>query len=1101
MSLTVMAKLNGEEYHVDPLKREKEASHKSPNVQPSEEKNLKQLEESINKCSFGLEHIVRELAQLFLITNVSDYAGAAAKMLISGHTLELVDGHSSYIPLRWFKAVYRKLEDETNNAKIFVISVLGIQSSGKSTLLNTMFGLDFSVSAGKCTRGAFASLIPCASDALDHQVLPSKLSEPSKSSFDYLLIIDTEGLRGSGDPELRKHDNKLATFAIGIADFTVVNISGENHNEIKEFLEIAVHAFLKMQLVNEKKICKIVLQNVVATDATEKLVLDRLKLINDLDKMAKLAAIQENCEDKFQKLNDIISFDVNKDVFYLRSLLKGSPPMAPVNPEYGRAVQRVKENIISLMCSESRFQFSVFQFRERVCNIWLAMQKENFIFSFRNTIEVRAYKSLDRKYFDEFVNLLVNGLAQLDRKIEILIKRCGTLNELEATRCSCTEDVHKEGEALGKAMENAMQEFFKTNEDKATLDQWRENVMNRIKQDKEIQVRQIKENLEANYHHWQNRKKVNEKKQTYKKVFIQNATKFIISADNTKGAEECKVEFEQKWQQWIEDVPECQERKTDVKKEMGDVLCFNDACLVKEMTEKLKEQNFSILNFMYMRPVIDLEKIIVSHSYSQRFGKCISKHFLQQQHEHERKCLSAVTKISDQAKEKAISFAKDTSNSGDKCGKNHIVQLYEKVITTIEERLADENVKLHTSVKCDILLYSFANACQIFDKMEEEYFKERDLRGELTNDLRDPLENLFVNSCSQMGKEVLAASSIFDVVQKLFESQLKRTMGPVVASKLMKVERNYQSKGQLHASALIHLGKEGKFESYIPYLKNAVKFLENHLMESIENYCLDHKNVSSINKLLKDEADKIENEVFNAISYASEQTKLKSGKLNFWIQCFVKVCSTIDIRNEMFVVQTAIVGDLKNIDLFEGKIREKVTQCLESLVKHGVDRATMRKWNPSPHDHLFALMHGCQSCCPFCGVLCEKSSQNHPGVKHATGIHRPQCLNSFTDIQTGELDVNICTQWLSVGGRFSNSDTSGEWHQYKDYMTVNDYYESWSMSSDSTYDASIYWQWFLATFSKELADHFGAKHPQIPPIWETRCFELAEAELRHTYDI
>jgi hypothetical protein len=83
MSLTVMAKLNGEEYHVDPLKCEKEASHKSPNAQPSEEKNLKQLEESINKCSFGLEHIVRELAQLFLITNVSDYAGAAAKMLLN----------------------------------------------------------------------------------------------------------------------------------------------------------------------------------------------------------------------------------------------------------------------------------------------------------------------------------------------------------------------------------------------------------------------------------------------------------------------------------------------------------------------------------------------------------------------------------------------------------------------------------------------------------------------------------------------------------------------------------------------------------------------------------------------------------------------------------------------------------------------------------------------------------------------------------------------------------------------------------------------------------------------------------------------------------
>ena len=35
-----------------------------------------------------------------------------------------------------------------------VISVLGIWSTGKSVLLNTMFGLQFSVGIGKCMQGA-----------------------------------------------------------------------------------------------------------------------------------------------------------------------------------------------------------------------------------------------------------------------------------------------------------------------------------------------------------------------------------------------------------------------------------------------------------------------------------------------------------------------------------------------------------------------------------------------------------------------------------------------------------------------------------------------------------------------------------------------------------------------------------------------------------------------------------------------------------------------------------------------------------------------------------------------------------------------------------
>ena len=299
-SLQVMARLH-QEYRQASLnlqkKRKKERS--KSDTRSSEEERLKQLEESISKCSFGLEHVIRELAQLHQLYEIptNDYAGAAAEMLLSGQPLELLDGDSSYIPLQWFDSVYRQLEFKTNNAKIFVISVLGIQSSGKSTMLNTMFGLEFPVSAGRCTRGAFASLIPVG-DALQ-----------TASDIQYLLVIDTEGLRGSTDSQLREHDNELATFSIGVADITIVNIFGENHNDMKEFLEIAVHAFLKMKLVKEKKTCKIVHQNVAATDATDKLTVDRFHLKQDLDKMAKLAAHQENCEGKFQRIDDIISFD------------------------------------------------------------------------------------------------------------------------------------------------------------------------------------------------------------------------------------------------------------------------------------------------------------------------------------------------------------------------------------------------------------------------------------------------------------------------------------------------------------------------------------------------------------------------------------------------------------------------------------------------------------------------------------------------------------------------------------------------------------------------------------------------------------------------
>ena len=1078
MSLQVMARLH-QEYRVASLnlqKKRKKTCNKS-DTRSSEEERLKQLEESISECSFGLEHVIRELAQLHQLYEIptNDYAGAAAEMLLSGQPLELLNGDSSYIPLRWFDNVYAKLEHKTNNAKIFVISVLGIQSSGKSTMLNTMFGLEFPVSAGRCTRGAFASLIPVG-DTLK-----------SASNFEYLLVIDTEGLRGSTDSKLREHDNELATFSIGVADVTIVNIFGENHNDMKEFLEIAVHAFLKMKLVEEKKTCKIVHQNVAATHATDKLTVDRFHLKQDLDKMAKLAAHQENCEGKFQRIDDIISFDENEDVFYIPSLLKGSPPMAPVNPNYGRGIQRIKENIIALMCSKEKVQISVSKFRERVTNLWKAMQKENFIFSFRNTIEVRAYTSLDRKYFEESVNLMVMGMAELEGKIQVGLRRCTTRDERKRKWDVSKIQIREEAEELRKKMEIEMQVFFETSEDKTTLEQWKENVMHKISQFKENQQIAITRSCAATFSYLQDRQDVEEKKQAYEKELLQKAKMFIISAHDTDDMEKCKTAFEQEWQQWIVDVPQCQESKINLDSEMMDVLCDTSQVLNAEMTEKLKQKDHLILNFTETAPMIDADQLSISY-----FNQFINYVVQQKQ-----QVLSLAIRIKDQAIEKALDFAKLTSKSGARCTRNDLTQMYHKVITTINKETEKSCFKFHKSLKCDILLFTFANAYKIFDEMEERYFQERDIKSELENNLRPRLETYFLNLCRKMEKEVLAATSVVDVLHRPIESEINRRMGPAVTAELLK-KSTYQSKGPFHASVLIQLGEKGMFELYIPYLENSVKFLRNKLAESIENYCLKQEPVF-ITALLENETTKTKEKVFAAILKANMLTKSANEKLTFWIQRFVENCSTLAITKEMFAV-AAIDEDLKDVDVFEAKVRANVEEFLESLVKRGVDQASFLKWDPAPHESLFTSMFGCQNLCPFCKGLCDQTVQGHAG-SHSTRIHRPQGLTGYRRIKSGILSSSICTTDVAGEREFRNLDTCHVLHPYKDYRSVNSYYKSWSIPPDSSFEASTYWQWFMATFSKDLAEHYKAKEPKIHSTWKKRTFKEVREHLRKEYNI
>lgn len=130
-------------------------------IPPDQTEENKMNESRINS-SVGLEHILRELGQVYEATwqtterhKYQCLPQIAADLLISGHPLELMDGDASHVPMIWIENVMQELNQTLKNPRVFVISILGLQSSGKSTLLNTMFGLHFSVSAGRCTRGAY----------------------------------------------------------------------------------------------------------------------------------------------------------------------------------------------------------------------------------------------------------------------------------------------------------------------------------------------------------------------------------------------------------------------------------------------------------------------------------------------------------------------------------------------------------------------------------------------------------------------------------------------------------------------------------------------------------------------------------------------------------------------------------------------------------------------------------------------------------------------------------------------------------------------------------------------------------------------------------
>ncbi|XP_030595640.1 interferon-induced very large GTPase 1-like [Archocentrus centrarchus] len=501
---------------------------------------LGEISKQLQSATFGLEHIFREMGQIYEAyraiegesrhSDWSKYPELAAQLMISGHPVELMDGDVGHVPLTWISSLLEEAIKKLGDQTVFVLSVLGLQSSGKSTMLNTMFGLQFAVSAGRCTKGAFMQLL--------------KVSEEMKKDFkiDYVLVVDTEGLRAlelEGNAT-RQHDNELATFVVGLGNLTLINIFGENPSEMQDILQIVVQAFMRMKEVKLSPSCVFVHQNVTDVAAAEKNMDGKRRLQEKLDQMAKLAAEEEVCN--AECFSDVIEFDVQKDVKYCAQLWEGSPPMAPPNPGYSESIQDLKNTILSKASKSPGITLS--QFKTKVQDLWNALLNENFVFSFKNTLEIAVYRKLEAQYGNWTWTLRSNMLAienQLHNRIEN-----GNLDKVEVIY------LKKESNKTHETIRKAMTTYFEDDKENEMLVQWRGRFETKVKEFRNEQVSTVKRKLDEVIEQKKARKKLDDKKTEFEDKLLQKSKELAQQLkDKAKDEEELKKHFSSVWRGWV----------------------------------------------------------------------------------------------------------------------------------------------------------------------------------------------------------------------------------------------------------------------------------------------------------------------------------------------------------------------------------------------------------------------------------------------------------------------------------------------------------------------------------------------------------------------
>ena len=338
------------------------------------EKGGKKTKQCINlynlllDLSVGIESIFREVGQMYelMIKNelcVEKLPLLAASLLLGGLALEIMDGNALSCSIHWIESVLVEVEElfkvqmniGRRDPELFVVTILRTQTTDKSTLLNTMFGVQFPVNAGGCTKGAFLQLVPL------------KIEE---CAYDAIILVDTEGLETPEYEKFKTH-NEIATFVLGISDLVLINFGGESHSHLLTFSGVR-QTFLRANQENFLPSVMLVHQHCYpSTKFKHDSCKENFKKIMNKGFQHQASSFQK----EFQIIgyNYLVNTSIDNIFLCLPEIFEGKPPMASTSHDYSLACWKLRCSVLQKMNStyqKNGKAKTLKKFSEKVASVW-----------------------------------------------------------------------------------------------------------------------------------------------------------------------------------------------------------------------------------------------------------------------------------------------------------------------------------------------------------------------------------------------------------------------------------------------------------------------------------------------------------------------------------------------------------------------------------------------------------------------------------------------------------------------------------------------------------------------------------------------------------
>ncbi|XP_060600291.1 interferon-induced very large GTPase 1-like [Ruditapes philippinarum] len=1058
-----------------------------------------------------IEHLFREIAHIcdsieisgtssesIDFPHVNELVDVVSSLMVQGYSFELLDAEHFFIPTEWIKLILSEVNRKINEKQLLVLSVLGVQSSGKSTLLNTMFGFQFPTSCGRCTRGIHMRLVP----------LVKRKNELSTVPFDYILVIDTEGIRAPECLDTQEtyyqRDNKLSTIIVGLGDVTILNVMGESISEMHDILQILAHAFLRLKLANNsldiRKSCFLIHQNVSEMQAPMKLKAGLTHALQILDKATKEAAEFEGISD-ITTFHDVIKFERESNVFYFPNLWHGNPPMASINRMYCDRVNVLTTRLFKESLHDRGKSFKTLEdIATHVHDLWKGVLAENFIFSFRNNIEKKAYIEMEKFIRDTFW-LLESSFD--DESLQMVQKRFSKCDDHDSLKRTLEEIPLSIKELISKHKQKAfdkMEVFFQGNKYKEMLVRWKEQSLNRL----DMFCKIIDDNRNMEIATLYKKRKVDimitmmciKHKDQLRRKSLELANELRASG-TTIDKNEKIARFEHIWEtivteslSFVKTQPEKSSLRDDCIFFLHNVFGSQSALLNRFLKGDTFDEGHELkhLSGSFVKTEIDISDISMSKKKivkSKKNEKNSSEKF-----EEKLKLVQCATENLFLTIDTRVELT---------CQRNEIItnrdlkQVLNDTFKSVKEISTNQShhftMKITYQIK--VLVHVSKYLCRRFEAENIEHLQSHSITARLDT-YRKQMQERFFAYLEERKAEDTAVCLMHGMIENLLSENIKENLTRKV--KFVLKFTLPQLKYDLLIAILTELMENDDFDQFKSYILSPKDHAYLWVNQKAKRFLFSQSTV-----MYSGVAEREITNLFQVIEH-----NLKKSTTNFqdnkatienWIETFKSLNDTFTFPNDCFNNVAREFENLECIQIvdFVNKIIDKLDQTKASLIDmyRNVTEETIR-WNGcNPVDKLFEDIWGCSEQCMFCGEPCIKSKQHD--TCHMCLQHRPLGISGVFDEGTGDIFLTSCHVNVTGDGNvpctFINfrcnpqkrNDCKDKRHKFQDYKSI---VSTWDIEPVRLMeDCSLFWMWFMGKYKQQLGEYYHINTENIPSTW------------------